>query len=868
MVRFHYGRTVKHIVAGGTPTVPSLERADARFRRLAQAAGLAVAILAIDCWTRSGGGIAPLYVGVVAITSSWLRPAALWRVALLCLLLTAIGFAVGQHAGTSIAAVARCLAAMVAIVAATGLAVARSTAGAALQGSRDELRRAERQFPGRLDIIPTHIWTATPDGETDFVNQRRMDFTGPILDWRRIVHPDDQAGHAQRWAEAIRTRSPFENELRVRRVDGIYRWFLIRVAPLCDDRGAVIKWFGCNTDIEDRRRAEQQVAAAERELRAAIDTIPTHVWSATPDGVHDFFNRRRLEYTGDIGWPELVHPDDRAADEAAWQDSIATGRSYQVEVRLRARDGSYRWFLGRAAPQRDAQGRIVKWFGTNTDIDGLKRAEQRIRQAEADLRVAIDTVPGMVWFATDNLVDFVGRQWRDMGHAPAELEGTKWRRFVHPEDLPRLECEWTRGKLAGLSQQSKFRMRTAAGEYRWLQVRGAPLRDEAGRIIRWFGINTDIEDQERAAEALRRSEAHLAYAQRLSRTGSLGWREDGSSTFWSEETYRIFGYDRAVRPEMGLLMRRIHPDDIGRVRRAFDRAAASSAEIGIEFRLLTPEGRVKFLRVLAHAPTPLPGGSELIAAVSDITETRQAEEALQRTQAELAHVTRVATLGELTASIAHEVNQPLAGIVTNGEACLRWLQRDTPDLQEAQAAVQRILADGRRAGEVVRRLRSLARKSEPQHAPLDLNEVVSDSLPLVRRELSDRRVALRLELHPDLPPVRGDRVQLQQVLINLLVNAVQAMAEIRDRPRVLTVRSWPEGGEVLLAVSDVGPGIDAASRERLFEAFYTTRPDGMGMGLSICRSIIEAHGGSIRATANDGDGAVFLVALPVPGVPA
>ncbi len=248
---------------------------------------------------------------------------------------------------------------------------------------------------------------------------------------------------------------------------------------------------------------------------------------------------------------------------------------------------------------------------------------------------------------------------------------------------------------------------------------------------------------------------------------------------------------------------------------------------------------------------------------NDITERNQAQEALRRTQAELAHVNRVMTLGELTASIAHEVNQPLAGIVTNGAACLRWLDRKPPDLDETRAAVESMIADGMRASEVIKRIRALSKKTEPQKVRLDVNHLINDVVRLVDREMRDQRVSLRLELEPVLPPVLGDRVQLQQVIINLVMNAMEAMAAVTGRARELVIRSHRhEPGQVLIEVRDAGVGIDPENLDRLFSAFFTTKPNGMGMGLSICRSIVEAHGGRIWATRNVDAGETFLFTLP------
>jgi C4-dicarboxylate-specific signal transduction histidine kinase len=259
-----------------------------------------------------------------------------------------------------------------------------------------------------------------------------------------------------------------------------------------------------------------------------------------------------------------------------------------------------------------------------------------------------------------------------------------------------------------------------------------------------------------------------------------------------------------------------------------------------------------------------PETSQFFGAVMDITAATLAEQQLQRAQSELAYVTRIVSLGEMTASIAHEINQPLAAIVTNGEASLFWLHNEVPQIDEATAAVKRIIADGKRAGDIVQRVRALVKKTDQQKIPLKLNDVVADVLPLVRREITEHRVDLRLDLAPGLPPVLGDRVLLQQVVNNLLINGIHAMAAVTDRPRDLVIRSLEgESGDVLLVVRDHGDGIAKEIENRLFDPFFTTKAEGMGMGLAICRSIIQSHEGRVWAqTPDDGPGAAFWLSLP------
>jgi two-component system, LuxR family, sensor kinase FixL len=370
-------------------------------------------------------------------------------------------------------------------------------------------------------------------------------------------------------------------------------------------------------------------------------------------------------------------------------------------------------------------------------------------------------------------------------------------------------------------------------------------------------------NRQRAEDAWRRSETYLTDAQRLSRTGSFSWKIATEEQTWSEEIYRIYEYDFATKPSLDLVRRRSHPDDAAMLEQAFEQAVSGAQFIDITHRLLMPDGSVKHVKVLAHPAQDKEDNVEYIGVLMDITAAKQAEEALQELQASLAHVTRVTALGELTASIAHEVNQPLAAIVTYGDAGLRWLNREVPQLDEVRSAVERMIDCAKLAGDVIARLRALARKTAPEMVRLDINDVIHEILSLIRREISNHQVSVRLDLAASLPPVFGDRVQLQQVILNLLVNGIQAMALVGGRPRELLIRSQADNaGQILVEVADSGTCIDPAHAGQLFNAFFTTKADGMGMGLSICRSIIEAHGGRIWASPNAGYGTIFHFTLP------
>jgi len=362
-------------------------------------------------------------------------------------------------------------------------------------------------------------------------------------------------------------------------------------------------------------------------------------------------------------------------------------------------------------------------------------------------------------------------------------------------------------------------------------------------------------ERKRAEEALRRGDAFLAEAQALSHTGSFGWDIRSGDLYWSLETFRIFAYEPTIRPTLEGILQRTHPEDRPIVRQVMETTSRERKGFDFEHRLLMPDSSVKHIRVVAH---PSANGLEVIGAVTDITESKRAQDALRTSQAELAHVNRVMTMGELAASIAHEVNQPLSAIVLNGNACIRWLSGPAPNVEQARDSAQRIVRDGTRAGEVVARIRAMARKAETERERLDLNQTIKDVVALTRGEMLKNRVACRTELGDELSPVLGDRVQLQQLLLNLIMNGIESMTAVADRPRELAITTENgDADQVQVTVRDSGVGLDPQSRERIFDPFYTTKPSGMGMGLSISRSIVQSHGGRLTAIANDGPGTAF-----------
>ena len=397
-----------------------------------------------------------------------------------------------------------------------------------------------------------------------------------------------------------------------------------------------------------------------------------------------------------------------------------------------------------------------------------------------------------------------------------------------------------------------------------LELRVAQRTAELTRVNE--DLNLEIAERKRAEEKLRQSEAYLAEAQKLTHTGSWVWEVAGRGALHlSEEWYRIYGFDpQEGMPAWEKRLHRVHPDDRARWQQTIDQAISGRSEYEIEFRILLPGGTVKHLHTVGHPVLDASGNLLLfVGSSTDTTERKQAEEALRQAHAELARISRVTTMGELTASLAHEVNQPITAAITDANTCLRWLKRDQPDVEEAREAASRVVKDATRAAEIISRTRLLFKKGSPQWELVDLNEIIREMVALMRSEVTRHSVSVRTELAEGLPLIPGDRVQLQQVLMNLMVNGIDAMKD-GNGTRDLVINLKRAGNEqLMMSISDTGVGLPAERADQIFNPFFTTKPHGTGMGLRISRSIIESHGGRLWATDNTPRGATFHLTLPI-----
>jgi len=493
---------------------------------------------------------------------------------------------------------------------------------------------------------------------------------------------------------------------------------------------------------------------------------------------------------------------------------------------------------------------------------------RQLRCQEKKLRDVVETIPTFAWTALpDGAVDFVNRHWQEYTGLSAERTvGSGWQAAIHPADLRRSVERWRASVAFGQPFEHEVRFRRAAdGEYRWFLSKCVPLRDSGGKIVKWYGISTDIEDRKRAEESLRSSEAYLVEAQSLTQNGSCAI--DGTShetVYWSDEMFRLFGFD----PQQGLPMfdqwvQRIHPEDREKVRLANERTFVNKVNCDVEFRIVKPDGTVKHIHGIGHPVLSATGDLvQVLGTMVDVTERKRAEEAREKfrqLEADLAHTNRVSTLGEMAASLAHEIKQPIAAAITSANSCMEWLEHEPPNLDRARAAAARIDKYGNRAAEIIDRIRSFYKKSAPQRELVDVNGIIQEMLTLLKCEADQYSVAMRTDLAAEQPKMTADRVQLQQVFMNLILNAIEAM---KDSGGELTVKSQLQDGQLQFSVSDTGVGLPSEKMDQIFSAFFTTKPQGSGMGLAISRSIVESHGGRLWGAANGGRGATFHFTLP------
>jgi PAS domain S-box-containing protein len=520
--------------------------------------------------------------------------------------------------------------------------------------------------------------------------------------------------------------------------------------------------------------------------------------------------------------------------------------------------------------------RLTKSTNNEDLAERLKRAEaqlareklllERLQSNQGLLDLAQKSAGAIAfeWYILKEINYWSPEQEALYGLAPRTFDGTfkSWKGMVYAPDWPTVVAAVKHAEQTG-EVATEFRAVWPDGSHHWLSTIGRMFFDHGGKPFRIVGFTSDVTRRKLIEEELRRSEAFLAQAQHLSRTGSFSWRIATDEITWSEQLYRIYELDPRTKITLDVIRTRVHADDLTLYEKMIEQARDGADDFEWQYRLQMPDQSIKYLHAVAHATRDETGELEYIAAVRDVTARRLADEALDKARSELAHVARVMSLGALTASIAHEVNQPLSGIITNASTCVRMLDGDPPNVDGARETAKRTIRDGRRAADVITRLRALFSHKDSTTELVDLNEATREVIALSLTELERNRVSVRTQFTDQLPLITGDRVQLQQVILNLLRNGSDAMSSVDDRPReLLFTTEVEEGGSVRFSVQDAGTGFGAETADRLFQSFYTTKEDGMGIGLSVSRSIVENHGGRIWATPNDGPGVTFFFKIP------
>jgi len=591
-------------------------------------------------------------------------------------------------------------------------------------------------------------------------------------------------------------------------------------------------------------------------------------WS---DETYRIYGLRPQEYPMDLATVrEKIHPEDWEVVFRALEEALRGGARYTAESRVFRPTGEVRIVHSQGDVKRDTSGRPIQMFGTVQDITDRKRAEKALQQSEFYLaegqRLAhmgswAYNPAGVFDYWSPELFPIYGLDPRKGAPTLAEYLAT-----VHPKDRDFMADTIKRMQAKHDGCDVKKRIVRPDGEQRYIRCVGIPVVE--GEVLKGFlGTAMDITEQELLTQELERRQAHLTEAQKLTHTGSWVWRvPDRDAVHLSEEWYRIYGFDPADgAPVWEKRLERVHPEDRLKWKGTIERAIVGKVDYELEFRIVNPNGKVKWIHTVGHPVLSDAGDLEqFVGSSTDITERKSAEqerEKLRQLEADLAHINRVTMLGELASSLAHEINQPIAATITSANACLRWLAHDPPDLERARAATIRIEKDGNRAAEIIQRLRAFYKTgAPPQRESVDINEVVDEMLVLLGNEATRHAISMRTELAPQLPRIMADRVQLQQVLMNLMLNGIEA---IDDGAGELTIRSQrTDDGLLLVSVSDTGVGLPSEEVDQIFSAFYTTKPQGTGMGLAISRSIIEAHGGRLWVTANAERGATFHFTMP------
>ena len=737
-----------------------------------------------------------------------------------------------------------------------------------------------------IETIPALVVCALPDGSVEFANRAWQEYTGGSLQelrgsgWQAAIHPDDVRGFAEEWNASLSSGKPFATEARMRRADGQYHWFLIRKAlaiPPNQGGDSSLRTLIACEDINERKQADLRLHQSEIQLQAFFENSPSMIFLKDREGRYLYANRefkhaRRIteEQINGKTDNELFPAEQASVFQASDRQVLEARVPIEFEQVTIQKDGQHTSIVQKF-PLLNPDGEIYAIGGIVTDITERRREESAHRYIEESHRLIVETASdcvvsmdetGAIRFANPSTMKI-------FGYDPTELIGKPLTELM-PEFMRKMHETGFRRYLA----TGQRHMNWQGTELTALRKNGEefPVEISFGELTRdghkvFTGFIRDISARKKAEEKLRASERTLRDLTETIPQMLWSAEADGAVDYCNQQVLDYTGLSKEQVQGAGW-MKTVHRDDVDKMAREWSAAVSIGQRFQYEFRCLRAADCT--YRWCISRALPLRDQSGRIikwfGTVVDLHDWKEAQRALQMTQAELARVSRLTTMGELAASIAHEVNQPLTAVTNNGSACLRLLANSRLEPEVLRRALEEIVADGTRASAVIARIRAFIKKAPAEiSSELDINEVIQEVLALASHELQKNQVLVECQLTRTLPLVRADRVQLQQVLLNLIMNGTEAMTAIADRPPILWVRSQIDNsGDVIVSVQDSGIGL-GSDADRPFTPFFTTKAEGMGMGLSISRSLIENHGGRLWATTNSPHGAVFSFTLPVAG---
>ena len=749
----------------------------------------------------------------------------------------------------------------------------------------------EEELSLLVDMVPSHLWRLTDEGEPSFFNKRMVDFIGFSADDLEspgrskldvlidCIHEDDAKEFGSTLRRCIATGEVFAMRYRIRRADGAFHWMSSRAEPMRDRDGRIIQWYGLCHDIHDQVIMEEALRRSESQLRRLVDSniIGIVTWDLNGqllDANDAFLNMvqySRDEFEKGFSWLDLTPPEWQEAHALQEAQELAnTGLMQPREKEFFRKDGGRVPVLIGAACFEGQRRQGVAYI---LDLTERKHAELELRKRERELEQLVDTVPVQLWsvsaeghaaYINKTMKDYMGLHPRKNGDEPGLAETLK--SSVHPNDRLLYLDKITNSVETGEKFEHKFRNRRWDGEYRWTQGYANPLRDEEGNIIRWYGANIDIHDQEVSQNELREKERFLSRLVETLPAMVDCAAPNGEPVYRSQQLREFLGYELEELDSSGksrlaaTLDTSVHPDDLAVVKKRYSQCLSSGEPYAHKHRLQRFDGEYRWVETRA---VPMHNtASEIVqwnVICIDIDSEVRAQEALRLAQERLFRASQTASLAELSASIAHEVNQPLAAVVANSYACHRWLSATPVNLERAKQTAERLIRDANTASDIVNRIKALFKHSADERILTDIGNIISEARALLAGDALRHQVEILVEGEFGLPQLMVDRTQILQVLVNLMRNAIEAM-EGSQYGRVLRINAVPTNAGVRIEISDLGIGL--TEFENIFEPFVSAKINGMGMGLAICRSIVEGHGGRLSAEPNQPKGAKFIINLP------